>query len=604
MRKEGFAPISDYAAIGDGRAVALVARDGAIDWLCLPSSSSPPAFAALLDPERGGHATLAPVGPYESERAYVRDTNVVRTTHTTPEGTVEVIDAMNLDGGAAPPWSELARVVRCLSGFVRLRWDVRPYGARAPARQEPALLRLGHVDLAVHSFGAGTPSPDADGLGGDVRLAAGDSALLALTATAGGPVAAPTREEVERRLGWTIQDWRRVAGACSYEGPWADPVRRSALALHLLIDRRRGMLVGAPTTSLPERIGGNRNYDYRYGWVRDCSFALDALMALGYRAQAHATLDWLLDATSRTHPRLQPLYGLDGNPRAPESELPLRGYRDSTPVRAGNGAHDQRQLGAYGDLLDTVLRYVREGNALDPGTAVRVAEIADFVCGIWRNQDSGIWELPAQRHYTQSKIGCWLALDRALQLAERGAVPARGMSRWRAHAASIRDFVLARCWSERERSLAWHADTDDLDAAVLLAAPAGFFIPGDPGLALTLAAVDRALGAGPFHYRYSGMRDREGAFLACSFWAVDALARLGRLDESAQRMDALCAAANDVGLFSEEVDPASGALLGNFPQALTHLALVNAAVTIAAAGDVRDRTSAAAGTGSPGIRKP
>jgi GH15 family glucan-1,4-alpha-glucosidase len=605
MRVDGFVPISHYAAIGDGRSVALVARDGDIDWLCLPRSTSPPAFAALLDPERGGRARLAPVGPHEVSRRYLEDTNVLETTYTTADGEVRVTDSMNLDGGTTPPWSELARRIECLRGAIRMRWEVRPCeGARAAVRRRGGVtvLCLRDVDLAVHSWDAGAPHPEAGGVGGELRLAAGQSALLALTATCRTPIAAPAREEVERRLEWTVQDWRRVAGACQYEGPWAPEVRRSALALHLLVDAARGMLVGAPTTSLPERIGGDRNFDYRYGWVRDCSFALDAVMALGYRAQAHATLAWLLDVTSRTHPRLQPLYGMDGNPRAPQSRLDLRGYRDSSPVRAGNRAYDQRQLGAYGEFLDTVLRYVREGNALDDRTAQRLAEVADFVCRIWRNPDSGIWELPAERQYTTSKIGCWMALDRAIELARRGAIPARHVSRWGDQAAEIRTYVLTHCWSVRQRSLSFHAGTDKLDASVLLAAFAGFFSADDRRFVETVQAVERELGAGPFLYRYSGMREQEGAFLACSFWMVNALAYLGRLDEAAERMDALCDASNDVGLLSEEVDPATGALLGNFPQALSHLALANAAVALAertratSARRSRGPTAAALGT--------
>jgi GH15 family glucan-1,4-alpha-glucosidase len=592
VREDGFAPISDYGTIGDGRSVALVARDGDIDWLCLPSSTSPAAFAALLDPERGGRASLAPTEPYQVQRRYVEDTNVLQATYRTASGTVRLTDAMNLDGGTPPPWSELVRRVECVAGEVPLAWSVSPrasYGRATPTvarRSGVPVLELGHADIAVHAWNAGEPVMGEQGVSGRMRLHSGETATVALTVTAGSPIAAPRRAEIERRLRWTVEDWRRVTAACVYDGPWQPAVRRSALLLHLLIDAAQGMLVAAPTTSLPERLGGDRNYDYRFGWVRDSAFALDALMHLGYRAQAHASLAWLLDATSHTHPRLQPFYRIDGDPRAPESSLSLRGYRGSRPVRIGNAAAGQLQLGAFGDLLDTVLQYVDHGNALDSGTAQRIAEIADFICKVWRDPDSSIWELPTQRHYTQSKLGCWMALDRAVRLADLGVIEGEGVPRWRREAEAIRSFVLTSCWSVRKRTLVACADSDALDASVLLAGRHGFFARDADALAATVEAVCRELRVGPCVYRCSGSRELEGAFIPCSFWLMDALARLGRHDDAAEVMDGACAASNDLGLLSEEVDPDSGELLGNFPQALSHLALANAAVTFAEAGSM------------------
>jgi GH15 family glucan-1,4-alpha-glucosidase len=587
MRVDGFVPISDYAAIGDGRSVALVARDGDIDWLCLPRSTSPPAFAALLDPERGGRATLAPVGPHEVSRRYLEDTNVLETTYTTADGEARVTDSMNLDGGTTPPWSEIARRIECLRGAVRMRWEVRPYeGARPAVRRRGGVtvLSFRDIDLAVHSWDAGAPQPEAGGVRGELRLAAGQSALLALTATSRTPIAAPAREEVERRLEWTVEDWRRVAGACQYEGPWAPEVRRSALALHLLVDASRGMLVGAPTTSLPERIGGDRNYDYRYSWVRDTAFTLDALINLGLLVQVHASFAWLLGAVGRTEPDLHVFYDLDGETVSGEEELGLEGYRRSRPVRRGNAAAGQLQLGCYGDLLETAELYVREGNALDDATADRLADILDHLTTIWTTEDSSIWELPELRHYTVSKLSVWMAFDRAQRLAESGQLPRDRAEKWRECAKDVREFVEGECWSDSRGCYVMFPGSGKLDASVLRVSRMNFLDVSGERFSLLVDAIRDELDAGDgLLYRYSGQQRVEGAFVACSFWLVEALARAGRVQEARARMRQVIAHANDVGLLAEEIDPETGGFLGNFPQGLSHLALINAAAAIRSA---------------------
>jgi GH15 family glucan-1,4-alpha-glucosidase len=585
MRTDGYAPIGDYAAIGDGRSVGLVAGDGSLDWLCLPDLGAPASFAALLDPERGGHVGLAPAEPFETSRRYVPDTNVLETTFATASGKVKVTDALTLDNGEPPPWTELARAIEGLAGEVRMEWRVQPAfdfaraDTRIDGRAGLPIAAAGDQRIAVLSHDAGEPELSADSVTGACTVRAGDRALLGLAGTHGSPIPVPARDEIERRLGWTVEDWRRVAGVCRYQGPWEDAVRRSALALHLLIAAQDGCIVGAATTSLPERVGGDRNYDYRLAWVRDASFSLDVLDRLGYRAQAHQSLAWLLNATSRTHPRLQPIYRLDGTPRAPAVELPLAGYRGSRPVLEGNTAVGQLQLGNYGHLMETVEIYVRAGNRLDSGTAQRLVEIADLVCLTWRNRDSGIWELPDERHYTQSKMGCWTALDRACRLARDGQIPDDRIGEWEIEAEEIRRFVLDGC-RRGDGALSRHPDTDDLDAAVLIGARVDFLGQDEPALRATVDAVQAELVDGPFVYRYSGMREQEGAFVACSFWLAEALAALGRFDEADEVMDGIVNAANDVGLLSEEIDPATGDLLGNFPQGLSHLGLCNAALQI------------------------
>ncbi len=580
MRIEGYAPIRDYAAIGDGRTVALVASDGSIDWLALPTISSPAIFAGLLDPERGGSFTLAPEEPYRVERAYVPETNVLQTDFVTRKGTLRVTDALTLQDGGLLPWFELVRSVEALTGGVAFRWQVRPgfhFGleqAHLARKDGIPMLRNGRTVLAVRSFGAGEPVPSGDAVAGECTLKKGERGLVCLISVDKEPVPLPERDEIEIRLGGTCEAWQRWVNGATYAGKHREAVLRSALALKLLIYAPSGAVAAAPTTSLPERIGGSRNYDYRFAWVRDAAFTLDALINLGYREQAHGSLSWLLEATNRSHPRLQPMYTLSGDVPEDECELPLAGYRGSQPVQLGNRAARQRQLGAYGELLETVALYVQEGCILDDETSVRIAEIADFVCTIWRNEDCGMWELPDEQHYTVSKIACWSALQRALELATNGQIEG-DTDRWRREQEEIRRFVDERCWSESRSAYTFYAGTEDLDAALLRFSHSHFFEP--ERFASTVEAIREELAEGPLLYRYSGMRGQEGAFLACSFWLVGALTKLERLDEAEALLDELIELGNDVGLYSEEMDPGSRELLGNFPQGLTHLALINAA---------------------------
>jgi GH15 family glucan-1,4-alpha-glucosidase len=588
VRVGGFVPIAAYAAIGDGKTVALIARDGRIDWLATPSLDGVSVFGALLDPDQGGWFALEPVDEYDVERRYLPESNVLETRFETESGVATTVDALNLQDGGQLSWIEISRRVRTVRGRVRFRYEVRPrfdFGrleASSTRKRDAIVVESGKHVLTFRVWDAGEPTFSGELIGGEFETRRRTKPHLVCTLVAGGPLPLPPREEVEIRSDRTVDAWKRWLAFHSYDGPWEGAVERSVLALKLLIYAPSGAIAAAPTTSLPEKVGGALNYDYRYAWVRDSAFTLDALGSLGYREQVHASLSWLLAASEKTHPRLEPFFALDATVPHRQEELPLTGYRGSRPVRSGNGASGQLQLGSYGDLLETIELYVRHGNALDAETGIRVAEVADHICRIWQNEDAGIWELDKPRHYTISKVNCWVGLDRALQLARDGHAPTDHAETWRAAAAEIRAWIDANCWSERRRSYSFYAGTDELDAALLLAVRAGFVDPDDPRAASTIDAIREELRAGgPLLYRYSGQQGKEGAFLACSFWLVEALARTGRLDEARETMDELVALANDVGLYSEQIDPESLELLGNFPQGLTHLSLINAALAFA-----------------------
>ena len=588
----GYTAIRDYAAVGDGRTVALVARDGSIDWLCLPDLDSGSVFAALLDAERGGAFRLSPVEPFAAERRYLPDTNVLETTFTTAAGSVRLTDAMPLPLAGLAPAREVARRVEGLSGRVAMRWEVEPrfgYGherTRIGRRGGAPTATSGSDAVAVLAFDAGEASCDARSIAGEFVAQAGSRSLLALSVAHGDPLVLSPRELIERRLDATRVYWREWAGTRRYDGPWRDAVVRSALALKLLIHAPSGAIAAAATTSLPEALGGVRNWDYRYCWVRDSSATLDALLRLGCPTEAEAFFWWLLHAAQLTHPRVKVLYRLDGRARVPERELDLAGYEGSRPVRIGNAAAAQLQLDVYGHLLQTAWLYVEAGGRLDRDSAGRMAATADLVAKLWRSEDSGIWEVRSHpRHFTQSKMMCWVALDRACRLAAGGEIPTTSATRWRTEADAVRRFVRERCWSPQRGSYVRFPAATETDAGLLLPALLGY-AQHDEGerLRATVAQVRTELGSGALVHRYrgeDGLPGREGAFLACSFWLVDALAQLGEVAQAAELMEELLGLANDVGLYAEEIDPESGSFLGNFPQGLVHLALVNAAVTLA-----------------------
>jgi GH15 family glucan-1,4-alpha-glucosidase len=593
MRIDGYAEIRDYAVIGDGRTAALVASDGAIDWLCLPNFDSPSVFAAALDAERGGALVLQPSIPFDVSRQYLAGTNVLETTFHTDRGSVRVVDAMTLPDDRLGPMRELARSIEGLSGTVPMRWRFAPrfdYARVEPRcewRADVPTATYGSDAVAVRSWDAGTPAWRGGAAEAEFEARQGSRALLALASAFAEPLVLPGRAAVERRVERTIQFWRAWTAdrEKAYQGPWRDAVVRGALALKLLIFAPSGATAAAATTSLPETIGGVRNWDYRFCWIRDSNFLIATLLRLGCRGEAQSLFWWFMQATALTEPSLQVLYRLDGGADAPERELTtLSGYRGSRPVRIGNGAIDQRQLDIYGDLLETAWLYAGGRHTIDHDTGVVLGRITDLVCDLWRSPDCGIWEVrSAPQHFAHSKAMCWVALDRAIRLAEEGDLPSRHIDRWRREAAAVRDFIERECWSERHGSYTRAAGSDEVDASLLMLSTVRYGDPAGPRMLGTIDAVSRALRHGPFVYRYlseDGLPGSEGCFLNCSFWLVAALARAGRVSEARDLMSDLVARANDVGLYSEEIDPVNGAFLGNFPQALVHLSLIDAALAI------------------------
>jgi GH15 family glucan-1,4-alpha-glucosidase len=589
-RADGYLPIEDYGVIGDSRSLALVGLDGAIDWMCVPELDSPSLFAALLDPERGGRFELRPSVPFTSEQRYLERTNVLETTFHTDQGVARVTDALTIDNSQAAPWRELVRRTEALSGRVPMIWRFEPrpdFGRREPQfsrHGEAIVARDGDLQAGLQAWDCGPIELTAGAAGASFEIGDGARAMLAVTITDDEPLPLPGREAIDRRLDETVEVWRAWVARHSYTGSWTAAVERSLLAIRLLADGRTQAIAAAGTMALPEVIGGQRNFDYRFGWVRDLSFTLEALMSVDMLELVHGSVTWLLDAVKRTHPRVDPLYELGGDVLRSQTELKnLSGYRRTTPVLLGNGAGSQLQLGGFGDLLEALHQYVIKGHVLSPSAGERLADNVDLMCKLWRSEDSGLWELGQRAHYGTSKLSCWTAVDRLLDLVDRGQVPDRHLERWRHTREQIRTFIETDLYSEAKRSYRFKADSDELDCGMLLAARRRF----GPAERIngTIDAIQNELQAdGPLLYRYSGMQDEENAFLACSFWMVEALALAGRRDEATEAMEAMVGLGSRLGIYSEEMDPSSHAMLGNFPQALTHLSLINAAAALETAG--------------------
>lgn len=586
---DGYLPLEDYGLIGDGASAALVGRDGAISWLCLPRFDSAPVFCSLLDHRRGGSFLVAPDNVVEARQRYEPDSGVLSTEMRSPTGLVRVTDAMTLRRGAdltedvAAARGELLRSVVVLDGEVRLRISVEPRGGATVSRRGDGLRIRGHdhpdLDLQLSATAA------LDGLDTTVVLRAGEQFHIGLR-WGPGSHRGPTWRPAEAMQG-TLDAWRAWMRHFRYLGPNEPLVRRSAITLKLLDHFASGAIVAAPTSSLPEAIGGLRNWDYRYTWVRDAAFSVHALRRIGLHHEAWGFLGWVLDAIDRDgEPRV--MYDLDGNPPPVERiDTGLEGYRTSSPVRWGNAAAGQRQNDVYGEILDCAYQWATSGGAIEPSLWERLRALADGAASAWRTPDHGIWEIRTTgRVFTYSAALCHVALDRAAKLAETLGSPGDA-HRWAAEAARIRDAILTEAWDAERSTLTEHLGGGGLDAS-LLALHLRRVIPADhPRMVATVEAVTRRLGAGDgLLYRYlpeespDGIAGHEGAFVLCSFWLVDNLAGQGRLDEAHALFESLCARAGPLGLLPEQLDPTTGAFLGNHPQAFSHVGLISSGINL------------------------
>lgn len=592
VRKDGYAPIGTYGLIGDGHGAALVCQDGRVDWLAVPTIDTPPFLSSIIDANKGGTFHIAPAVDHRAQRRYVEGTMVLETTFETDGGTLRLTDALTVGFQGRLPWSELARKLEVDGGPVPVQWELRP-GTRldtvVPWVHEqdgiPFILS-GDLLAALILDGLGTPIVEEEIVRGEALLQPGSRALLALVVAQNQPVQLSTPVDVIRRLDHTIEQWQEWTDLIDYSGPYRGEVARSALTIKALADVDSGALAAAPTTSLPEVVGSQRNFDYRYGWVRDCSFMIDALSRLGLSEQVASSLSWLLAAVQRTAPAVHVFYRLNGEPATGNMEKKdlLDGYMESSPVMVGNKAAAQTQHGSYGDLFGAVGRFVDHGGRLDTQTGLTLAKLADQLCDEWPKPDAGLWELGSYERYTSSLINSWTALHRACRLAEKGEMPQLHLERWRRTRDAIHAYADTHCWSERKSSYTFYAGTEGLDAATLLAARTGFLKGDDPRLWTTIDAIRTELTAeGPLLYRYSGADKEEHAFVACTFWLIEALSYAGRTQEAGELLDGAVRYGNDLGLWSEEIDPSDASLLGNFPIGISHLSVIGAITSYAAA---------------------
>jgi GH15 family glucan-1,4-alpha-glucosidase len=594
-----YPPIGDYALIGDCHTAALVSRAGSIDWCCLPRFDSGSAFARLLHWDRGGHCSIVPTGRgnWSWSHEYIDDTLVLSTTVDGPSGAVRVLDCFTVDDRVSSQAErQLLRVIEGVRGTVDLELQVAPrfdYGEVRPwIRRHAERLHsmIGGNDALVVWCEAELAEDQAHELAARISVGDGDRIRLTLTYRApetvdAQPPAEPEPQAIDGALEETIRWWRKWSRSLRLEGRDEPAVRRSGIALKALTYAPTGAIVAAPTTSLPEAIGGPRNWDYRYAWVRDSSFSSRSFAELGATREADAFRAFIVRSAAGHAGDLQVLYGVGGERRLGGTTLDaLEGYRGSTPVRIGNDARTQLQFDAYGEIVNLMWRWHRRGHSPSDDDWRFLVSLIDHAADRWSEPDQGLWEWPGDPdHFVHSKVLCWAALDRGIRLADE-CMRRAPVRRWRQERDKLRRTIERRGY-DRERGVFVQAfDRDELDAALLLLPTVEFVDWDDERMLRTVAAVREELDAGDgllFRYRRGdGLEGREGAFLCCSFWLAECLARGGDAGEARDVFDRASACANDLGLLSEEVDPDTGELLGNFPQALTHLAQIDAAAAL------------------------
>jgi GH15 family glucan-1,4-alpha-glucosidase len=594
-------PIGDYGLISDLHSCALVSTSGSIDWACFPRFDSPAVFARLLDWERGGYFRLAPEGVRRTTRRYLPGTKVLETTFETAEGEATLTDFMPVDGHGDPhdprhvdcP-QQIVRILRCTRGSARFRLECCPrfeYGSIIPhVSLDGAHSGVAHGGADALSIYCSAPLElvEDDGFRASGELPAGEAVVVSASYRSRFTdlsTALPAHA-AEQRLRETTEFWERWAAISTYDGAYGEAVQRSALTLKALTHAPTGAMLAAATTSLPEAIGGPRNWDYRFTWLRDASFALYALNIIGYREEAMYFKDWLEWATAGRARDLQLMYGLGGERRLTEQELPhLEGYRGSRPVRIGNGAYHQFQLDVFGEVMDSAHLFRKFGGEVDPEYWQFLRRVVDFVHDHWREPDEGIWEARSERqHHVFSKVMCWVAIDRAIRAARALGLPG-DVDAWRALRSEIRADVLEHGFDAERGTFVQAYGSRNLDASALMLPLVGFVRPTEPRMLSTIRAIEAELTSPEgLVYRYRGFDDGlagdEGAFVICTFWLADNLILLGETDRARELFEMVLSHGNDLGLLSEEIEPATGALLGNYPQAFSHMGLINTAVQL------------------------
>jgi GH15 family glucan-1,4-alpha-glucosidase len=587
--------IQDYGIIGNGRSAALVSRFGSIDWLCWPQFDSASIFAAILDRNLGGSWIIRPADYAEITRGYLDDTNILETRFTTASGTIVLTDFMPVASeeekrGMLWPENEIIRRVSCEQGETEVEIDFQPrpdYGCAPIAFKDRGPLGL-HLEVEGHLLvlrGEARLTVERDRAYAVIKLKAGETISFSLVYTTEAPaVIPPLGDLVAQKIQLTTDWWRRWVSQANYNGPHRRAVVRSALVLKLLSFAPSGAIVAAPTASLPERIGGDRNWDYRFAWLRDAAFTVRALFGLGYKDDAEAFVNWLLHATRLTRPKLRVLYDVYGERPAEEQELKhLRGHAASRPVRIGNAASEQNQLDVYGEVVEAVAHFFGKKRKVDREMQQMLRQCGEFVCDHWREPDNGMWEYRDQpRPYTHSRLMCWVALDRLLQMHDRGQLHNIERDKMEKAWSEIRREIEERAWNSKIDSYAQTCGGDDVDANSLLLALHDFEDANSERMQKTYRRIREKLQPRPgLLYRDErSIQKGEGAFALCGFWEVDFLARSGKQDEAHRVFAAALSHANDLGLFAEEIDPESGNALGNFPQAFTHLGVINAALSL------------------------
>ncbi|MBK3573759.1 glycoside hydrolase family 15 protein [Streptomyces sp. MBT65] len=592
----GYLPIAEHGLIGDLRSVALVGTNGTIDWYCCPSFDAPSVFAAILDAERGGSFELAAAVPARTKQFYFPDTNVLITRFFTEDGVGEVQDFMPVSSETdESARHRLIRRVLCVRGSVPFRTRVAPrfdYGATAHTARmvgDVALFESAERSLALTA----TVPLESDGtdVWADFKLDEGESEVFALDQVDGEVTSRPcARQEAEDEFASTVAYWRRWLSQSRYRGRWREMVHRSALTLKLLTYAPTGAIVAAPTTSLPEQIGGERNWDYRYVWIRDAAFCVYALLRLGFTGEAKAFMQFVTRYISpgdgNPSGPLQIMYGIDGRTQLTEHELPhLEGHLGSAPVRVGNAAADQLQLDIYGALIDSIYLYDKWAEPISSAQWDDVCALVDWVCENWDQPDEGVWETRGGRkNFLYSRLMCWVAIERAIRLANRRGLPAN-LPYWGGCRDTIYRRIMDRGWSAKRKAFVQYEGSDVLDAALLMMPLTKFIAPTDPKWLSTLDALTEELVSDSLVYRYNpqaspdGLRGDEGTFSICSFWYVEAMVRASRVDEARLAFEKMLTYANHLGLYAEEIGR-TGEQQGNFPQAFTHLALISAAFNL------------------------